>query len=197
MGLLMTGLGAAAGAMGNTQAARTSRSSGTSGNRFGSSVRRTLLPEQQDALAALRSRAGSLMTNPAGGLAPFRQAASNAVNNSFAGADTSLRARFLGSGANRSGKYGRAARLTETARLGKLADVDNQIGQMALAREDEGSALLERLLNMNFGSESSGGNESSFSQTGVAPGSAAAGGIGGGLATFQGLLNQLLMAGRE
>lgn len=193
MGLLMTGLGAATGALGNTAAARTSTYSGSTGNSFSNTggTRRFLAPEQTDILGQLKSRAGGIMANPSAGLQPFRSAAVNSVNRTAAAAEPTLRARFLGSGANRSGKYGRAQRLSETARLGQIADVDNQVGQMALQRGDDASALMERLLNLNLGSDTtSSGSTSGFnsgSQTGA--GSAAAGGLGGGLATLQALMN--------
>lgn len=196
MGLLLTGLGAATGALGNTRGARTSTSSSTSSGSFSNTggFRRYLAPEQSDVLGQLKQRATGMIANPGAGLEPFRAAAVNSVNRSAGALEPSLRARYLGSGANRSGKYGRAQRLAETARLGAIADVDNQYGQMALQRQDEGSQLLERLLGMNFGSDTaSSGSQSgtsSGSQTGA--GSAAAGGLDMGLAT---LLKQLLAGG--
>jgi hypothetical protein len=209
MGLLLTQLvgaagSAAAGALGNTQAARTSTSNSASGGSFSNAggVRRFLAPEQQDILSQLKSRATGQMANPGEGLAPFRASAVNAVNNAAGGVEPSLRAKFLGSGANRSGKFGRAQRLTETARLGKIADVDNQVGQMALQRGDEGSALLQRLLEMNFGSDTSAsGSQDGFSNgTQVGAGNALGAGIGGGTAAFieaqnQNLLRRLLGGG--
>jgi hypothetical protein len=199
MGLLLTGLGAATGALGNTRAARTSTSSSTTGGSYNNSggFRRFLAPEQQDILSQLKSRATGQMTDPSAGLAPLRNASVNSINNSAAAVPGALAARFLGSGANRSGKYGRAARIAETGRLGAIANVDNQVGQMALQRQDEGSQLLERLLGMNFGSDTTAsGSQDGFSngsQTGA--GSSLAGGLGGGLATWQALMNQFLAGG--
>lgn len=199
MGLLLTGLGAATGAIGNTRAARTSTFNNSSGGSYANTggVRRFLAPEQQDILSQLKSRATGQMANPGAGLEPFRASAVNSINNAAGAVEPSLRAKFLGSGANRSGKFGRAQRLTETARLGKIADVDNQVGQMALQRGDEGSQLLQRLLEMNFGSDTTAsGSQDGFSngsQTGA--GSPLAGGLGGGLATWQSLMNQFLAAG--
>jgi hypothetical protein len=199
MGLLLTGLGAATGALGNTQAARTSTSNMTSGGSQTSSggTRRYLAPEQSDLLGQLKQRATGQMANPGAGLAPFRAAAANSINATSGATEPTIRARFLGSGAQRSGKYGRAQRLTETSRLGKIADVDNQVGQMALQRGDEASQLMERLLGINLGSDTSGSASTSGFQNGtqVGAGSALAGGLGGGLSTFQALMNQLLASG--
>lgn len=199
MGLLLTGLGAATGYLGNTPAARTSTSSSTNSGSYSNTggTRRVLAPEQGDILGQLKRRATGMIADPSAGLAPLRTSAVNSINNAAAAAPGSLAARYLGNGANRSGKYGRAARLSETNRLGQIANVDNQVGQMALQRGDEGSALLERLLGINFGSDttSSGSTAgtSSGSQTGA--GSAAGGALGGGLSTLQALMNMYLAGG--
>jgi hypothetical protein len=127
----------------------------------------------------------------------LRTSAVNSINSAASAVPATLAGRYLGSGANRSGKYGRAARLAETSRLGAISNVDNEIGKMSLQRGDDASALMERLLGMSFGSDTtSSGSTHGFqegSQTGA--GSALAGGLGGGLSTFQALMNQLLAGG--
>jgi hypothetical protein len=127
--------------------------------------------------------ANRLLTDPGAGLAPIRTGIRAGVNREFSGLDKVLRNKFLSSGGGRSGKFGRATREGEVARLGKLSDVEGIMAQMLLEQQERGASLSERLLSQNFGSDFSTTSDStqfgSSTGTNVAPGSA----LGSGLAT--------------
>lgn len=181
--------GAATGALGNTRGARTSTMSGNRSSQNSGYTSRVLTEEQKPLASMLKQYGSDLMMNPAQGLEPFKTAATNTINQGFSAMPQTLAARYLGSGGTKSGKYGRAARLAETSRLGQLANVENQFGQMAVQRQDQGAALLQQLLGMNFGQYTTQSGNEDYDQTSIGPGSALGGGLGGALAGLLGGYN--------
>jgi len=200
----LTAGNAVGGALSGRRGARTSsynRSSSQSSSTSGVTTRRrTLRPEQEEALGLLSSRIRQMLTTPEAGLKPLRLAQRTGVNRTFAAAPTALAARFLRSG-QPSGKFGRAARETELARLGSLANVDTAFAGLSLEREDSALNLAERLLSQDFestiGTSSTGTVSGTASGTGVAPGSALGGAVSGGLEALSTLMmiNRILQGG--
>jgi len=131
-----------------------------------------------------------LLTTPEAGLGPVRAGLREGVNTRYAGAADTLATKMLSHGGARSGKFGTAMRRTEMARLGELGGVDSTIAQMMLQQQERGSNLGQQLLSIPF--ETSVGTSGTSTSKGIAvsPGSAAAGGIVGGL---QGLTTYLML----
>lgn len=188
---LLTGLSALTGGLANTEAARTSRSSssGTNSTAGSSTRRRILTPGQESLNSTLTGTALDRIENPAAAVAPLRVATRENINANFAGVPDALRAKY-GTTGGASGKLGRAARESEIARAGALSGADSDFNRLILQLQDSGIGLGERLLSQNFGEEATNTGSTAYSQHGqqVAPGSAAAGALTGGLQMFSNLL---------
>lgn len=193
----MTAGAALSGGLSNTRAARTQRTSSTSNQGFRNGTRRALRPEQEALMGPLFGRATALMERPGEGLEPVRVARRDGINATYGGVVPALRDRMLSSGVTASGKYGRAVREAEMARLGQLNGLDGEIAQLVLSRQDAGTSLAQTLLGMGFGTDNSGDQWGSQEGTGVAPGSAVAGGLGQGLQTLMALttMDRMLQGG--
>lgn len=182
------------GILGNRESARTQKTDQTTSNASTTRTRRVLRPEQEPMLGALATRASDLLTNPTAVLDPIRSARRNAVNQDYAGIEDTLADRMLSHGGRNSGKFGRAVRETNVARVGALADVDSDMARLVLEQQDRGSSLMERLLGMTFDNEIGTSSTGSMSGTNVLPGSMMAGGVNSGLETLSALqmINKLL-----
>lgn len=187
MDLLGAGLGAAAGGLANTDAARTGYSSNSSTQSGAGSSRRWLLPQQQDLLSPLMDRIKALTTDPSAGLEPIRQGLKTNVNENYSGMEDTLSSKLLSHGAA-SGKFGTAVRTADLARRSQLSGVDAQMAQMGLQQQNFGTSAAEQMLGMNFGTDTS--NSMSSSQNGqyTVPGSVGGGAFLGGLDTLMTLL---------
>lgn len=119
----------------------------------GSSVRRTLLPQQQAVLDPLATYALNMLRNPAAQLAPIYGHARSAVNAQYANAPSALAQRFLAHGGAASGKYGLAARGIELERLAQLSQLEQGFAREQLAQQANAAALAQNLLSMAFGQE--------------------------------------------
>lgn len=193
----MIGGSTLSGILGNRQSARTQTTNQTTSNASTTRRRRILRPEQEPLLGTLASRATELLTNPGAGLGPIRLARRNQVNADFAGIEDTLADRMLAHGGRASGKFGRAVREANVARLGALSGVDADLARTVLEQQERGSNLMERLLAMAFDDEVGTSGTSSMSGTNVLPGSMAAGGVNAGLETLTALMaiNRLLQGG--
>jgi hypothetical protein len=141
-------------------------------------------------------RISRLMTEPAAGLAPIRTAMRGNVNARYSALPDTLATKMLAHGGARSGKFGTAMRQSEMARLGELGDVESTIAQMILDQQQEGASLAERLLSQNFGQTTETTGRTDETSRTILPGSAAAGGIVGGLQGMNTALIQYMMLNR-
>ena len=208
--IALAGGSALAGALGNRASARTStqqqqsqqqqQSSASSTSTGSQSDRRALSPEQIAAMSRLGTFSESLMNDPMAGLEAIRSGALNRVNANYGGAIDAIKAKLLANGAGGSGKFNRAVRGTELSRIGDLSGLEANFANLASQRQIQGAGLAQGLLGVNLGSDStstttqaantSSSGSSSSSGTGVAPGNAAAGGLGAGLDVLGFLLGQ-------
>lgn len=196
------GIGSAvAGGLANTRSSRTApfESNQTQTRRSTSRTSRTLLPTQTQAMGQLSDLSAKLLTDPAAGTQPLMDQARGNVNASYDGVTEAIRSKLLASGVNASGKLGKATTQTELSRVGALSGLEGDFASLILKRQDQGASLAERLLSMNFGSESTDEDSGSSRSWGfnTQPGNAAAGAIGGGLSGLMGMLtlDRLLRAG--
>lgn len=213
--LALMGGSAVAGALNNRQSARTStydqnqseNSTAQNSAVNSSTTRRDLTPEQQAAMATLSRFSGDLMQNPLAGLEGLKASAGNQINSNYAGALDAIKAKLLANGGGASGKFQRAVRGTELARIGDLSGLEGQFAQMGSQRQLAGAGLAQNLLGMDFGQTTQGqaSNIASTSGTsrnygtGVAPGSAAGGALTGGLGALSSIagLQAILGANRR
>ena len=194
--LALTAGNAVGSALNSRRGARTSSFSRSESQSGVTMTRRRLLPEQEEALGLLSDRIRTMLTAPEAGLRPLRLAQRSKVNATFSAAPTALAAKFLRSG-QPSGKYGRAARMTELARLGELSDVDTAFAGYSIDRRDRALSLAERLLAQNFGTDVSTSMAAKSAGTGVGPGSALGSAVSGGLEALTTLMtiNRILQEG--
>lgn len=187
-GAFLAGGNALTGVLANRASARTSTSQQANRSSSTTRSRRVLRPEQESLMNPLAQQALGMMQNPGAGLEPIAIARRGAVNRAYAAAPAAIAAAHSSTGGGRSGKKGRATREAELARLGALAGVDSDVSRLTLDRQDAGASLAERLLGMTFEQEGSTAGLTDANGTAVGPGSAAAGGLGGGLETISALL---------
>jgi len=118
---------------------------------------KNLTPFQSILTGPLSSTIMQLMTNPQGFVAPFKAAARDATNNTYAGLGDTLRQQFMGTtGGGQSGKFGMALAGGNLQRLSDLAKSDNSFDQTAAELPLSGAQLAEQMLGQNFGQTTTG-----------------------------------------
>ena len=191
--LLMGGLGAAGGALSSKQKQtqeQQSKSTSTENSSSTGTTTKTLLPEQQQALAQLMPYIGQLLGGNNAGLDPLKQFTRSQVNSNYGQFEDALRTK-LGRSGGKSGKLGTATRAMELSRLGQLSGVDADFAKMFLDEQSKGANLGMGLLGMNFGQTATQqgtatrNTEGTNSSTGTSSqnpwGAALGGGVGGAL----------------
>jgi hypothetical protein len=168
-----------------------------------------LLPQQQAVLDPLTNYALQLLQNPGASLAPLYDLTRSRINEQYAQAPQALAQRFLAHGGAQSGKFGRAARETELARMSQLGALDQDFASKVLEMQGRGASLAQNLLSMAFGEQ--GGTSmstlgtSSSTQSGSSQGTAGGnipyGLLSGGLAGLGDMmalsvLQKMLQGGR-
>jgi hypothetical protein len=144
-----------------------------------STTKRVLRPEQESALSQLMTRAQSLSTNPAQGLAPLKADAMTRVNEGYEGLldrqMSSLRARGIRTPA---GSLPGMALRSNLSRLGDLAKVHSDFAGKTLQQQQYGDSLLDAILGQGF--------EQTTTQKGS--GNVAGEALGGGLSSLTTML---------
>lgn len=134
--------------------------------------------------------------NPQAYIEPIRMAQREAVNQNFAGADTTLRERYARGAGGASGKFGTAARQVDLARRSALTGVDTDALMKILDIQQGGAGIAQYLLGQTFGTTTSGTENRQYSSSGTSnqPGNMLGGGLSGGLGTLSSLigLNKIL-----
>lgn len=192
----LSGLSALSGIFGNRPKTYRTSESGTSSSGFDSTSSRLLTPQQQAAMELLGGLMEQYVGNPQAYIEPIRMAQREAVNQNFAGADTTLRERYARGAGGASGKFGTAARQVDLARRSALTGVDTDALMKILDIQQGGAGIAQYLLGQTFGTTTSGTENRQYSSSGTSnqPGNMLGGGLSGGLGTLSSLigLNKIL-----
>jgi len=180
---LLTAGGAVAGGLLNRKKTSTGTQTRTS--------KRILTPEQQQLLTTLTGSVQQRLANPEAGVAPLRTAARTRINRTARAAGQNLESNLASRGYDRSGAFPSGLATIESGRVGAFGDLEGQLADFTLRREDTSADLASRLLALFSGEESSGAS------TGTEPGNVAGGAVSGGLDTLTTLLtlDRLMKAG--
>ncbi|MFN3326741.1 MAG: hypothetical protein ACK5AZ_24875 [Bryobacteraceae bacterium] len=147
------------------------------GGKTTSTTSRALSPEQQHIERLFSGALEHRMTNPHEGIEPIRTSAIERINRRFRGADDVIAGKLASRGYASSGKMGGNMANLELSRLGMLSDLEGQIAQLMLDREDNTMNLAARFLG-----------PSGMESVHTGPRNVLGGGIGGGVETLMTLM---------
>lgn len=156
------------------------------GGKQTSTTRQILSPQQQEIEDLLVGKFKARLADPAAGTEPLRVSGIDRINRRFASLPDRLTEQFSQRGYGASGSLGGALKGVEFARQGAIGDLESELLEFILGREDQTLSLAERFLNPR-----------QTETVSTYPGNKLAGGIGSGVSSLSTLLllNKLLKPG--
>ena len=184
---LLAILGPLAGALANTEAARTGKSSQSTTTTSSNTTKQNLTPQQQALMDQVAQLSSSYMSDPSKAVEPLRAPGYAAINKNYSGAPQAIADKTLAFG-GQSGKFGKAIQASEMGRMNDLSGFEGTLANTAYQGQQAAATRAAGLATTNLGSTIDSTNTSDMTGENINPGSAVGGAAAGGVSALTSIM---------